>query len=177
MKQHEATNLITLINALWPQRPIEGPAAALVASKLAPFGRDEVARAIDTLSDTDEWFHISKLLKLLKARGETALPAPAVVFRQLRSALLREPSKRDELCGEALNAVAHRLGGWKSVGLLSTEEKNRPFVLKRIEEAIAEVDQIDGVPFTRLSLSACLPVTRRLMAEENLTALPEADND
>jgi len=135
MNNDETHKLLMTINRLWPQRPMDAEAMKLVGGLIAGHDFAAALSAVKQLATTEEWFHVSKLLKMLK-------PAPSALeaFQKTLSIVnICAPDQRDQNAPDAIRATVARLGGWRAVGQMRIDGDERKWAEKRWAEAWEEV--------------------------------------
>ena len=152
MTRGEAAQLITLINAIWSQRPLDGAGAGLVAGMISRYEARDVHTAIEQLARAEEWFHVSKLIKLLEKSTAPELPSAAEVYRKIRAAVLvYAPGEEFRAVGNGLQAVVGRLGGWGTVRAWPVAGEE--WRIKAVDEAIEHVRARGEIELTEASLA------------------------
>ena len=149
MTNEETTQAIAIINALWPQKPLDAQAAAIVGSMISEYPFGAITSALRKLAATEEWFHVSKLLKLLSPPvADEAREAFQVAMRTLR---LYAPGQRDAHAPDLVSATVRRLGGWGEIGRMDPNDGqwNEKRWIAAWEEVAAEVER--GRPLAELT--------------------------
>ena len=170
MTREQAGQIVQMVNALWPQKPIEGIAADMLRGALSRMDFDATCAALQQLYARERWFSFSDLAGLVQARGENALPSGVDVLKAIRAGVNLYGRAAGDHAGPALNAVVRQLGGWEIVRQWSRNDRDEPFHVKAVSDAIAFVDRVDGVVFDAMSLSPCVETRRQMQAEADARA-------
>lgn len=158
MNNAETKRALDTISSLWPHRPLDGDAMGIVGSMIAGYDFGPVMAAIKRLASSDEWFHVSKLLKLLSPPvAKEAREAFQVALRTVR---LHAPGQRDANAPALVRAAVRRLGGWGEIGRMNPDDGqwNEKRWIAAWEEVAAEVER--GRPLAELTP----PTPRRSIA-------------
>ena len=140
MTNEQTSQAISLINALWPQKPLDAQAGALVGSMIAGYEFAAITGALRKLATTEEWFHVSKLLKALAGPTLNA----SEVYRKLRAAANIHGPRAGKMVAPGLNAIAKEAGDWPAIRNWKAE--GEPFDTQRVAaaiQAVADIGQVD----------------------------------
>jgi len=136
MTNEETERSLDLINALWPQKPLAGESLGIIGSMIAPYDFGAVSAALAKLAATEEWFHVSKLLKAL-----ASAPSPDWQAAYRRALNIRtiyaSREERNEHASDAIAATVKRLGDWRNLG--HREGESPTWGEKRFQAAWEEV--------------------------------------
>ena len=163
MTNEQTSQAISLINALWPQKPLDAQAGALVGSMIAGYEFSAITGALRKLATTEEWFHVSKLIKALKPPTTSALEGFKKALMVTRVYSL---DQRDQNAPDAVRATVARLGGWRVIGQMKTAEQQ--WNEKRWAAAWEEV---------HAEIAAGRPMAELLPAPGVLPKLQDADRN
>ncbi len=114
MTDQETRNALTLLNALWPRKPLPPEAAAIWGAKLRPFPEADVMSVINELAGTEEWMpSLAVILRALviEPDGETASEA----FTSVWQAVGRVGAAARPDISERAHEAVRRLGGWAAI--------------------------------------------------------------
>ena len=164
MNEKQAQDTITMLNAMWPRQAIEGPARDILEAKLLGVDYAAAKRAITRLYDTSKWMPSwAEIRELVAPPATSALEGFKKALMVTRVYSL---DQRDQNAPDAVRATVARLGGWRVIGQMKTDEQQ--WNEKRWAAAWEEV---------HAEIAAGRPMAELLPAPRVLPKLQDADRN
>jgi len=120
MNNEETRQALAKINNLWNHQKFSAEALRDIGGLINKQDFLPVMAAIKRLATTEEWFHVSKLLKAMAPPNTSALEGFKKALMVTRVYSL---DQRDKNAPDAVRATVARLGGWRVIGQMKTDEQ------------------------------------------------------
>lgn len=136
MDNNETKQALARIDGLWSHQKMDAGTLATIGSMIADRDFAAVMSAIQRLAATEEWFHVSKLLKALAAAPSLDWQTAYRRALNIRT-IYGDRASRNHHASDAIAATVRRLGDWRSLG--HRENENPTWGEKRFQAAWEEV--------------------------------------
>lgn len=121
MTNIEVDQIITSIEAMWPQRPIDPTTRQLWGLTLRKYAAAPVMRVLQVLVEISKWRpSLAEILAPLQDAPD--IPHATEAFANVWSQIGRLPGEQDVTPMEA--EAVRRMGGWDALGRLQIDERH-----------------------------------------------------